>query len=271
MTTIVTKNNDTVTTNTASANAETTHTPKDKASHGLDETDGLTMINRTITEEAVNMTCKMTTNNGMTATRRNTTDNDNTTTGHTTTADGETVNPNTNTFTTHKHIGLNAKGFKQSSLYIAELLSDADTVSISETWLRPGELCIIKSTLMNTPALNVLNDEDIVIFAKSGMPTTDPCKQRRNIQYTELDIMSDRIIGVKVCSNSDIVEIVLCVYMPFYNGEAHQTDCYAETIDVLQSVIEQFGAICPIHIIGDLNAQLPKRRLLRLLVQVTRI
>ena len=60
----------------------------------------------------------------------------------------------------------------------------------------------------------------------------------------------------------DIVEIVLCVYMPFYNGEAHQTDCYANTIDVLQSVIEQFGAICPIHIIGDLNAQLPKRRLL---------
>ena len=51
---------------------------------------------------------------------------------------------------------------KQSSLYIAELLSDADTVSISETWLRPGELCIIKPTLINTPALNVLNDEDIV-------------------------------------------------------------------------------------------------------------
>ena len=228
------------------------------------------MINRTITEDAVNMTCKMTTNNGMTATSRNTTDNDNTTTGHTTTADSETVSPNTNTFTTLKHIGLNAKGFKQSSLYIAELLSDADTVSISETWLRPGELCIIKSTLMNTPALNVLNDEDIVIYTKSGMTTTDPCyvgrhyvavacKQRKNMQYTELDIMSNqRIIGVKVCNSSDIVGIVSCVYMPVYNGEAHQTDCYAETIDVLRSVIEQFGAICPIHIIGDLNAQLPK-------------
>ena len=128
---------------------------------------------------------------------------------------------------------------------------------------------------MNTPALNVLNDGHIVIYAKYGMTTTDPCyvgrpyggvavacKQRKNMQYTELDFMSDRIIGVKVCNNSDIVEIILCVYMPFYNGEAHQTDCYAETIDMLQSVIEQFGAICPIHIIGDLNAQLPKRRLL---------
>ncbi|KAK2158915.1 hypothetical protein NP493_1758g00000 [Ridgeia piscesae] len=211
----------------------------------------------------------------MTATSRNTTDNDNTTTGDTATEDGETVNPNTNTFTTLKHIGLNAEGFKQSSLYIAELLSDADTVSISETWLRPGELCIIKPTLMNTPALNILNDEDIVIYAKSGMTITDPCyvgrpfcgvavacTQRKNMQYTELDIMSDRVIGVKVCNNSDIVEIILCVYIPFYNGDAHQTDCYAETIDVLQSVIEQFGVICPIHIIGDLNVQLPKRRLL---------
>ena len=155
-------------------------------------------------------------------------------------------------------------------LYIAELLSDADTVSISETWLRPGELCIIKHTLMNTPALNGLNAEEIVIYAKSGMTTTDPCcvsrlygvacKQRKNMQYTEFDIISDRIIGVKVCNNSDIVEIVLCVYMPLYNVE--QTDCYAETVDMLQSLIEEFGAICPIHIIGDLNAQLPKRRLL---------
>ena len=173
--TTVTKNNDTVTTNTASANAETTHIPRDKASHGLDEIEGLTMINRTVTEDAVNMTCKITTNNGMTATSRNTTDNDNTTTGHTATEDGEAVNPKSNTFTTLKHIGLNAKGFKQSSLYITELLSDDDTVSISETWLRPGELCIIKPTLMNTPALDVLNDEDTVIYTKSRMTTTDPC------------------------------------------------------------------------------------------------
>ena len=81
------------------------------------------MINRTATEYAVNMTCNMTTNNGMTATSRNTTDNDNTTTGYTATEDGEAVNPKSNTFTTFKHIGLNAKGFKHSSLYIAELLT----------------------------------------------------------------------------------------------------------------------------------------------------
>ena len=82
-------------------------------------------------------------------------------------------------------------------------------------------MILFKPTLMNTPALNVLNDEDIVIYAKSGMTTTYPCyvgrsyggvavacKQRKNMQYTELDMMSDRIIGVNVCNNSDIVEII---------------------------------------------------------------
>ena len=80
-------------------------------------------------------------------------------------------------------------------------------------------MVLFKPTLMNTPALNVLNDEDIVIYAKSGMTTTDPCyvgrpygcvavacKQRKNMQYTELDIMSDRIIGVKVCNNSILLK-----------------------------------------------------------------
>ena len=118
MTTTVTKNNDTVTINTASANAETTHIARDKASRGLDEIEGLTMINRTNTEDAVNMTCKMTTNNGMTATSRNTTDNDNTKTGHTASEDGETVNPNTNTFTTLKRIGLNANTHINCSMWL---------------------------------------------------------------------------------------------------------------------------------------------------------
>jgi len=51
----------------------------------------------------------------------------------------------------------------------------------------------------------------------------------------------------------------------FNNGEAY-TDCYAESIDVLQNVLEQFGAICPIHVTGDRNAQLPTRRLLHIVI-----
>ena len=51
----------------------------------------------------------------------------------------------------------------------------ADTDNASEIVLRAGQLCIIKLTLMNTPAENILNEEDIVVYAKTGMNTTYPC------------------------------------------------------------------------------------------------
>ena len=39
------------------------------------------------------------------------------------------------------------------------------------------------------------------------------------MQYTELDVMSDMIIGVKVCNNSDIVKIIImCVYAILQRG-----------------------------------------------------
>ena len=69
----------------------------------------------------------------------------------------------------------------------------------------------MKPTPMSTPAWNILNDEDVMIYAKSSMTTTYTCdaggpyggvaliyKQRKNLQYTELNIMSDRMIAVSV-------------------------------------------------------------------------
>ena len=180
-----------------------------------------------------------------------------------------------NTHITMTHVGFNAKGFKQSFMYVSELLSHADTVGITETWLRPGELSVIKPTLLGTPALNNVNADDSVIFAKSGMCNIDPsytgrpyggvavaCRTKENIVYTEIPIENDRVIGVKVLNNSDIVEILLYVYMPFYNGDISQTELYLEATDVLQSVIDEYAAVSPIHIIGDLNIRLPIEQML---------
>ena len=180
-----------------------------------------------------------------------------------------------NTHITMTHVGFNAKGFKQSFMYVSELLSHADTVGITETWLRPGELSVIKPTLLGTPALNNVNADDLVIFAKSGMCNIDPsytgrpyggvavaCRTKENIVYTEIPIENDRVIGVKVLNNSDIVEILLYVYMPFYNGDISQTELYLEATDVLQSVIDEYAAVSPIHIIGDLNVRLPIEQML---------
>ena len=62
-------------------------------------------------------------------------------------------------------------------MYVSELLSHTDTVGITETWLRPGELsqlAVIKPTLLGSPALNNVNADDLVIFAQSGMCNIDP-------------------------------------------------------------------------------------------------
>ena len=81
-------------------------------------------------------------------------------------------------------------------------------------------------------ALNNVNAYDLVIFAKSGMCNIDPsytgrpyggvavaCRTKESIVYTEIPTENDRVIGVKVLNNSDIVDILLYVYMPFYNGD----------------------------------------------------
>ena len=83
------------------------------------------------------------------------------------------------------------------------------------------------------------------------------CRTKENIVYAEIPIANDRVIGVNVLNNSDIVEVLLYVYMPFYNGDISQTDLYLEATDVLQSVTDEDAAVSPIHIIGDLNVRVP--------------
>ena len=161
-------------------------------------------------------------------------------------------------------------------LCMCQILCQADTIGISETWLRVGELSIIKHTLLQSPALSeVVCAKDLLISAKSSMCDADPgdtgrpygglavvCKARENITYTEITIDSDRVLGVKVCNHSGILEVLLYVYMPFYNGNVAQIELYLEAIDVLQGVIDQFAALCPVHIIVDMNVRLPRQQVL---------
>ena len=97
----------------------------------------------------------------------------------TTTIHGTNTPDNTHITMTHVGYRPNAKGLKQSFMYVSELLSHADTVGITETWLRPGELSVIKPTLLGSPALNNVNADDLVIFAKSGMCNIDPSNTGR--------------------------------------------------------------------------------------------
>ena len=48
--------------------------------------------------------------------------------------------------------------------------------------------------------------------------------------------------------------------MPFYQpGNSVQTDKFLDTIDALQVLVDDYAAIAPIKIIGDLNVKLPSK------------
>ena len=73
----------------------------------------------------------------------------------------------------------------------------SDVLGLCETWLRPGELPLIQSSLSNMPE------------HKSGSGY---------YYITELDTNSDRIVAIKVCAPSgDVIQVIICVYMPFSN------------------------------------------------------
>ena len=51
------------------------------------------------------------------------------------------------------------------------------------------------------------------------------------------------------------------VYMPYFdNGRSHgeQTEVFVDTIDSVQSILDNFGALGPVKIAGDFNVQLPR-------------
>ena len=116
---------------------------------------------------------------------------------------------------------------------------------LTETWLRPNELCLIKETLDN---------EKCVVFNKSGMCEAEPdyngrpyggvaimCQQSDIFKYHELSADSDRIIGVTVSDNTgSVVQVIFAMYMPlFQHGNGKQTELYIETVDKLQPIISQ--------------------------------
>ena len=164
----------------------------------------------------------------------------------------------------------NCHGFSGTADYVLDRLSNCDIMGLTETWLRPNEKHSIKSTLQNHPSFKSTH-KAYTVFSKSGMEDIEPdytgrpfggvsiiIKQNNYFTCKEIENLSDRIVTVGLYDRDDnLIQVLCCTYMPFFNGKKDQINLYVETIDALQSVIDQFAAIAPIKVIGDLNAQLP--------------
>ena len=70
------------------------------------------------------------------------------------------------------------------------------------------------------------------------------CKSIKGLSFHELQTGNDSCAAVGVYDSSgNLVQIWLCVYMPFYTGDACQTQKYIPVIDALQAVLDKNGTI----------------------------
>ena len=164
----------------------------------------------------------------------------------------------------------NCKGFKSQCDYIFyRLKDDVDVMCLSETWLRPNELTIVKKLLSIS---HELKDNKYSVFSKSGMCEADNnhngrpyggvtviCKEKHGLSYRSLDVANDRILCVGVYDKTGtLIQVVCNIYLPFYKPcDQNQYDEYISAIDALQGVIDTYGMLAPIKICGDFNCQLP--------------
>ncbi len=72
-------------------------------------------------------------------------------------------------------------------------------------------------------------------------------------------IDSMRISGAQILSQGKIMMTIFGVYLPHYNGDPEQIQLYAETLDLLQSLIDDCDE-SPSMIVGDFNASLPRQQ-----------
>ena len=155
-----------------------------------------------------------------------------------------------------------------------ERLKKCDILCLTETWLRPHELISIKHTISKYSGDA---GKDYFVFAKSSMEDVDSSyagrpfggvsiitKKHKSFTAREIDIPCDRILAMGLYDNfNNLMQIIVCVYMPFYDGSVCQVTEYVEVIDILQTVIDKYGSCTQLMFMGDFNAQLPTARKLQ--------
>lgn len=163
----------------------------------------------------------------------------------------------------------NCHGFKQSADYIAERLASCDILCLTETWLLPTEEQCIKCLTSGA--------DNFDYYFKSSMQDIDPSyagrpygglalivKKHKLYKSSEIQVKSNRVIAIALKDLSGkTVQIIICVYMPFYNpANRNCTSEYVEIIDILQGLLDTYSGNTQVKIVGDFNARLPTTKIL---------
>ena len=155
----------------------------------------------------------------------------------------------------------NCKGLKSSYGLIDNILNDnnCDLLFVSEHWLTTHELSGFNSQLIDnnkwTHMKSSIDPEEILTGRPHG-GIGFIANRVPGISYKPLIVDSDRISGVQLIASGRIILMVFGVYLPYFNGRSEQIDLLCETLDILQSAIDNMDS-SPIMVVGDMNASLP--------------
>ena len=166
-------------------------------------------------------------------------------------------------------ISFNCNGVFSSINDIIDLFEDKDdcVMFLSEHWLQNHELNDINTVFRNEGYWSYLKssvDPEEELHGRPYGGVGFVCKRPPTSSYSLRPkiVDNDRIAVIQLIDHGKILLNIIGVYLPYFNGKPEQSALYAETLEVLQSVIDSCDT--PIMLMGDMNAPLPQEKSLPL-------
>ena len=140
---------------------------------------------------------------------------------------------------------------------------DNDSVIfLSEHWLQPHELFGVKSIfteegLWSCLKSSVSPEEELLGRPYGGVGFVCKRSSTCNFSFRPVNTDSDRIAVIQLVNKGQILLTIIGVYLPYFNNRPEQLALYSETLDILQTIIDNCDGT-PFTIVGDMNASLPQ-------------
>ena len=158
-------------------------------------------------------------------------------------------------------VTFNCNGYKGSSLYVKKLVQANDIVFLCEHWLQPKDIVTLEGSLDSelywTHMKSSINPEENL----KGRPFGGIgyiCKKNVCYHYKSVKCENDHICVLQIAEGDSVKMTIIGVYMPYWNSSDEQLELYTETLDNLQSLVDQHGDTAPVLLMGDFNTVLPQ-------------
>ena len=156
----------------------------------------------------------------------------------------------------------NCHGLKSGIEYATSLAVSHDITFLCEHWLLPNELHTIKEYFANHGRVAYMAssvDCSSVLVGRPYGGTGFVIKESEGFSY-RIEEYSERVMGLKVYHKQQTILNVFGIYLPhdgYQTQEQNHLECYLETVDLLQSLIDICTSGSSVMILGDMTTCLP--------------